>query len=448
MIPCTLAGRGSRARSFGWYQVLMKQLFFLLLLSCVSLAQGTISVSPGELEQALTYAEKGAVITLSPGTYPSGLRIETPITLKGEPGAVIEGEGRGTLLFIAAPNVQVKGLSFRNGGHNLTDHDAAIFVEKEADAARIKNNRIEARGFGIWLDATPDVLLEANHITGDASIRSQDRGNGIHLFNVSGATVRDNTVCGTRDGIYIDVSNHNVLEGNRLCDQRYGIHYMYSHNNKVLNNRTRGNRTGFALMQSRQLEVRGNRAEDDEGYGFLLNHLTHSIIENNTAVGIRASTNPGTGTAISGGDGKGIFVYNAQQNVIRNNILARTDIGIHLTAGSEHNEIYENAFISNRTQVKYVATRKQDWSHQGRGNYWSDYMGWDMSGDGIGDVPHEPNDAVDRILWTYPMARVLMNSPAVQLLRWVQRAFPILRPSGVRDSAPLMRPPRPLEEHS
>ncbi|WP_258868224.1 hypothetical protein [Alkalilimnicola ehrlichii] len=64
-----------------------------------------------------------------------------------------------------------------------------------------------------------------------------------------------------------------------------------------------------------------------------------------------------------------------------------------------------------------------------------------MSGDGIGDTPYEPNDAVDRLLWKYPLAKVLMNSPAIQVLRWAQRQFPVFRPQGVRDSAPLMRMP-------
>ncbi|WP_290649082.1 nitrous oxide reductase family maturation protein NosD [Aquisalimonas sp.] len=424
----------------------MIKLTALLLLLVGTVAGAATPVSPGELSARLAEAEPGDVLVLEPGEHPGGMVIATSITLKAKPGAVLDGAGDGHVLRINAADVTVDGLHLRNGGANLTNHDAAIYVEREAERARIQNNRIEARGFGIWLRGTPGVLIADNHITGDTALRSQDRGNGIHLYNVSDATVSGNTVCETRDGIYIDVSNDNRLEDNILCDQRYGIHYMFSHRNTVKGNRTRGNRTGFALMQSRDLEIVGNHSQDDAGYGFLLNHLTHSLIADNTAVDIRHSTSPGSGGAIRGGEGKALFIYNSQLNTIRGNIVARTDIGIHLTAGSENNSIHGNALLGNRTQVKYVATRTQEWSEDGRGNYWSDYLGWDLAGDGIGDVPHEPNDAVDRILWTYPMARVLMNSPAVQLLRWVQRAFPVLRPSGVTDSAPLMRPPRGLQE--
>lgn len=103
--------------------------------------------------------------------------------------------------------------------------------------------------------------------------------------------------------------------------------------------------------------------------------------------------------------------------------------------------MYGNAFVGNRVQVKYVANRPQDWSREGRGNFWSDYLGWDLDANGIGDKHYEPNDAVDKLLWKYPMARVLMNSPAVETLRWVQEQFPVLRPQGVHDSAPLMLSP-------
>ena len=54
---------------------------------------------------------------------------------------------------------------------------------------------------------------------------------------------------------------------------------------------------------------------------------------------------------------------------------------------------------------------------------------------------YRPNDLVDRVLWTAPSAKVLINSPAVQVLRWAQAQFPALYPGGVVDSHPLIAPP-------
>jgi nitrous oxidase accessory protein len=141
------------------------------------------------------------------------------------------------------------------------------------------------------------------------------------------------------------------------------------------------------------------------------------------------------------GPTKCVFIYNANKNRFSGNWFEGCDIGIHFTAGSEGNEITGNAFIRNRNQVKYVGTRYLDWSAGGRGNYWSDNPAFDLNGDGIGDNAYRPNDLVDKVLWTAPQAKVLMNSPAVQVIRWAQAQFPALLPGGVVDSQALMAPP-------
>ena len=99
--------------------------------------------------------------------------------------------------------------------------------------------------------------------------------------------------------------------------------------------------------------------------------------------------------------------------------------------------------------MKYVGTRALDWSKAGRGNYWSDNPAFDLNGDGIADTAYRPNDLVDRVLWTAPAAKVLINSPAVQVLRWAQAQFPALYPGGVVDTHPLIAPPpRPSASRS
>jgi nitrous oxidase accessory protein len=87
-----------------------------------------------------------------------------------------------------------------------------------------------------------------------------------------------------------------------------------------------------------------------------------------------------------------------------------------------------------------VGSRWLDWSADGRGNHWSDLAAYDVNGDGIADSAYRPNDAMDHILWTQPAAKLLLGSPAVQLVRWAQSAFPALLPGGVVDKHPLMQP--------
>ena len=37
--------------------------------------------------------------------------------------------------------------------------------------------------------------------------------------------------------------------------------------------------------------------------------------------------------------------------------------------------------------------------------------------------------------------KMIMDSPVVLILRWVQKEFPVLKPPGVKDSFPLMSSP-------
>ncbi|MFP3872858.1 MAG: nitrous oxide reductase family maturation protein NosD [Thiohalophilus sp.] len=403
----------------------------------------TLRVNPEthNLAEVVDNADDGDTILLEAGEYRANLLVDKPLTLRGLSGAIIDGGDQGDVLRIRSEDVTIRNLRLRNSGANLTDMNAVIFIEDTAYRITIEDNKIESTAFGIWLQDTEEALIRNNRIQGDPSIRSQDRGNGIHLFNTRQTRVIGNTVRDARDGIYIDTSNHNVLRYNRLHHLRYGIHYMYSYHNEIIGNRTSHTRTGYALMQSKYLTVTGNRSENDKNYGILMNYILYSTVSNNYVSEISHGSSVGKDNrAIPGGEGKALFVYNSQHNEIHHNTFANSGIGIHLTAGSEANPIHNNNFLQNRTQVKYVATNTQEWSEDGTGNYWTDYLGWDLDADGIGDRPYQPNDGVDQVLWKYPAAKILLNSPAIQTLRWVQEQFPVLRPPGVKDSHPRMNP--------
>jgi len=83
-----------------------------------------------------------------------------------------------------------------------------------------------------------------------------------------------------------------------------------------------------------------------------------------------------------------------------------------------------------------------EWSKNVIGNYWSDYASFYVDSDCVSDQVYRPNDLVDQIVWRHPMAKLLLNSPSVKLLKWAQSEFPGLHPGGVTDSTPLMKPPQ------
>lgn len=412
---------------------------FLLCFYSNALVAKQIQVSPQDnLQEQLDKAVDGDVLLLKSGLYLGNFVVERSISLIGSEGAILDAQGKDHAILLRNSNITIENLTVKNWGSDLTAQNSGIYSVTPASGIVIKNNKLKGDGFGIWLQKAEHIKVLDNIVEGNNQLRSADRGNGIQLSIVKHVEVSGNEVFNTRDGLYIISSQENVLKNNIMHDLRYGVHYMYSHSNKVINNTAYNTRAGYALMSSRNLIVEGNESRDSEDYGFLLNFITSSTISKNKIV--KVWTKPEN--KVLGRDGKGLFVYNSAYNTISHNIVDTTEIGIHLTAGSENTKVYGNSFINNPTQVKYVSNKKQEWSHEGKGNYWSNYLGWDMNSDNIGDVIFEPNDGIDKLVWQYPEMKMLMDSPAVIILRWVQRQFPVLKPPGVKDSFPLMAAPK------
>ncbi len=388
----------------------------------------TIAVEPGPdgLSRAIAAADPGDVLQLAAGVYRGPVLIDRSLTVIGDPGAVIDGGGAGSVITVGAPDVRVRGLTVINSGASLEHEDSGVFVAKAGDRAVIEDNRLEGNLIGIYLKGPQAAVVRRNRIIGRHDLRMNERGNGVQLWNTPGSVVEDNEIRYGRDGIFVTTSKQNAFRNNHFGELRFAIHYMYTNHSEVSGNVSRGNHVGYAIMFSHRLTVRGNLSDSDRDRGFLFNYANSSQI---------------TGNAVRGGAEKCVFIYNANKNRFHGNRFQGCAIGIHFTAGSERNEIAGNVFLGNRTQVKYVGTRDIEWSAGGRGNYWSDNPAFDLDGDGIADRPYRPNGLVDQIVWRQPLAKLLLNSPAVQILRWAQSEFPTLHPGGVTDSAPLMVPP-------
>src|SRR5262249_5408440 len=80
------------------------------------------------------------------------------------------------------------------------------------------------------------------------------------------------------------------------------------------------------------------------------------------------------------------------------------------------------------------------WQEGGRGNYWSDYHGYDLDGDGVGDAPHKVQNVFEYLEGNYPRLRLYLSSPAAQALAAAEQTFPIIKGSAEKDGAPLMKP--------
>lgn len=379
------------------------------------------------LQDVIAQASPGDHLHLAPGTYEGSFVIDKPLTVSGpeDRSAVIQGPGEGRPIWIKAPDVTVERLTVRGSGMSLFDMDAAIFLDREADSALIRHNDILDNLIGVYVWGPQNALVKENLVIGNQTLRRNERGNGIQLWNTPGSEIVGNDIRSGRDGIYVNASKQNSFRDNEFRDVRFSVHYMFTQDSEVRGNISHDNEIGYALMYSERLTVEDNIALGSEAHGLLLNSVNRSTIRGNLIVGAE----------------KCLFYYSANINVVQDNRFEQCDIGVHFTAGSEQNTISSNAFISNQTQVMYVGTRELEWSVEGVGNYWSDNTAFDLNGDGIADTAYHPNNVMDQVLWRAPMAKMLLNSPATQVIKWAQAQFPAIHPGGVIDSAPLMQPP-------
>jgi nitrous oxidase accessory protein len=444
----------------------LRALLAAAFLASPAAAEGLVVPPNGDLQAAVDKANDDDRVIVQ-GEHRGILTLARKLTVEGEPGAVLLGPGTGSVVKVTAPGAVVRGLIIRGSGTNLEAMDAGVFVEKSAAGAIVENNRLEGNLYGICLHGAPNAVARNNQIVGIREGRVNEAGNGISVWNAPGAMVLDNDVRFGRDGIFAIASKNNLFKGNHFRDLRFAVHYMYTDDSEVSDNVSTNNTVGFAIMYSHRLTVKGNVSDGDRDRGLLFNFANGSEISGNEVRGrlqsaerwaspgmrgkearehgLAAAEETEPPTLASGariGPEKCVFIYNANKNKFRDNWFEGCEIGVHFTAGSEGNEIAGNAFINNRNQVKYVGTRYLDWSKDGRGNYWSDNPSFDLNGDGIADSPYRPNDLIDRVLWTAPLAKVLTNSPAVQIIRWAQSQFPAILPGGVVDSHPLMTPPQ------
>lgn len=397
----------------------------LLLASPLFAAERAVVPGAGSLAAAIAGAEPGDVLTLTDGAYRGPVTIDRPLTITGPRGAVVDGLGQGSVVTIAAPDVSLRGFTVTGSGRINQDLDAGVKIVQGADRARVEKLLVTDNMHGIDVHGGRDAIVSENEIVGTRSPRMNERGNGIYVWNSPGTLLQDNVIRYGRDGIFSNASADSIYRRNIMRDLRFAVHFMYTRNTEVSDNISIGNHLGFAIMFSNRAKILNNLSLGDREHGLMLNYANNADV---------------SGNLVRGGTKKCLFIYNAHKNLIWGNRFETCGIGIHFTAGSEKNVLTGNAFIANREQVKYVGTRNMEWSHEGRGNFWSDHPAFDLNGDGIADSFYRPNDLMDQILWSQPAAGLLTGSPAVQIVRWSQRDFPATLPGGVRDSAPLMRP--------
>jgi len=379
-----------------------------------------------DIGSALAHASAGDTVRVEAGTYPERLSIQQAVVLIGEGWPVIDGEGGGHVVEATAP-LELRGFVIRASGTGVDQEHAGVMVR--GAPARILDNRIVDVLYGIYLKDAGGSEVRDNRIEGKP-LPYPRRGDGIRLWYSSGSEITGNHVTVTRD-VVVYFSDSLLVADNVVTSGRYGLHYMYSDHNRFERNLFIGNQVGAFLMYSRDIHLRDNvfaEAEGDLGMGLGLKDADQIQATNNLFVenelGIYLDNSP-SGTDVT--------------NRFTGNLILFNQAGVRLLPSVRQNEFADNSFMGNvrPVEVSGGSAPGQAFQNDWHGNYWTEYAGFDQSGDGVGDTPFVHARLADDLMSRYPGFRLFALSPALRLVDALSHFFPLLRPEPVVvDSAP------------
>lgn len=233
----------------------------------------------------------------------------------------------------------------------------------------VSNNYVNEKPV-IYLENKSDIIIDSD--TGQ-----------IIIINCKDITINNQTLSNTTVGIELYKSNNCTIFNNSISNNVYpcwGIMLLWSNNTIVLNNSIKHIHEAIYLEKTNGNIIRENTVSECGGVGIYLNWDTiNTIIEDNIIFSCD----------------KAIEFYDSSNNTIRYNNIINNEKGIWVRSSSNNNKFYLNNLI-NSSLYHARDEGNNEWFNEftSLGNYWDDYTGMDMNGDGIGDTPYDiPGDS-------------------------------------------------------
>lgn len=381
--------------------------------ACAEVAPG----GKGALQAAVDAAPSGAALCLLPGVHLGPVLLNKSVTLWGPRAASIASDGTGTTVVLSAEGAALLGVTIDGSGGHYDTTDAG--VRGTGKGLRIEGVRVVRATFGIALDQTEGAVVRGNEIDGDSSTTIGMRGDSIRLWEAHRSLVEGNHVRRGRD-LVVWYSPGSIIRGNLVEESRYGTHFMFSSGCVAEDNRYLGDVVGIFVMYSRDLVIRRNLLAGSSGaagMGLGLKESGGITVENNRfvrdTVGLYLDTSP---------------LQDEDKNLFSGNELAQAEVAIQFLAPRTGNTFTGNRLHDNGAQVTVeggggLAGQQADGSWDG--NDWDDYAGYDLDGDGIGDVPYELRSLSGELTARTPELLLLRGTPALAMVDAVSHLVPL-----------------------
>jgi nitrous oxidase accessory protein len=311
------------------------------------------------------------------------------------------------------------GLYIVNVGVSYTEDYAAVRVRKSENFV-LQNLVLEKLFFGIYLEKSNYGKVYHNKIIGDA-VEEFNSGNGIQLWYSKHIDIEYNYIQHVRDGIYLEFADHCMIKNNESSNNvRYGLHFMFSNDDIYEDNIFENNGAGVAVMFSKKIKMYNNIFRENWGsasYGMLLKEINDAEIKGNT---FEENT-------------IGINIEGSNRINYKNNNFINNGWALKVRGACYTNKFVENNFLYNSFDLAYNSKLNDNIFSN---NYWSNYTGYDLNKDGIGDVPYRPVKLFSYVVNRTPETIILLRSLFIDIIDFSEKVSPVFTPDNLMDSSP------------
>ncbi len=412
-VPATMAGAGARAERAG---AASRSGVPLASEQALARPAGCQTVAPGELAARVAEAPAGAPLCLEPGTHPGPLQIAKPLTLWGPRSAVVRSRGPGTVIAVTGAGARLLGFTIDARGGRYDEQDAAVAVR--ADDVTVRGLRIENAVFGILSDRAKRITITDNDVQGQSETTLGMRGDGVRLWETYDSLIARNRIADGRD-LVVWYSERNRFEDNASLRGRYGTHFMHASDNVVRRSNYAGNVVGIFVMYSHRIRIEDSMFVDCSAAGSM-------------GIGIKDSGDVRVQRNRFVRDTIGVYIDNSpssvdERDLIEGNRFQLGEAALVFHGGARGNVITLNDLAGNREQVRSEGggdARDARWSE----NRYDDYAGYDLDGDGRGDVAYEIRSLSAALTSSHPSLAYFRGTPAYAVIEALGRMVPLFAP--------------------